>query len=247
MEQIDVMRRHPLPRQLGQVQTGIQVIFGVPGTVLLADLAALQGHRGSERRHGHGGDPARAAEIHHGARKQRRQVQRLVLQHVDAGVVRIQTGVVVHVHRGEYLALRHALHHIPHGLRLHAGLDLSARPHPVVIGLLGQVPQPLRRRRGIGDEQAQLARQVQPVVCRVAQQQAPHGIPAGGLVAMHQHRHEQGRGAPTRQMDERRSSEALVQLACVQLQQAFGQFVQFLQDTHISHSCTGRPSDCRSA
>ena len=227
MEDVDIFMRHRMLRELGQVQAGIQVLARMAHAAFVADLAAFQGDRRTQLGEGDGLHAERPDEVHHGARKQRRQMQVRLLDDVDAGVMRVQAGVVVYVHRGEHALLAHALDDRRHHPRLWRLRDLGAGPDTIEIRLAFERASPLRRRLHVADEQAQRARQLAFLRVIVAQQFA-HRVPANPLVAVQQHRDEQRFDVSAGQMHQRRFFQKIRQHAGVEFKQLLGEFGQFL-------------------
>ena len=156
--------------------------------------------------------------------------------------MRVATGVVVQVQRGEGAALHHAPVHRRHQPCFgHLGqVRFGAGPHAVVVGLAFEPAQALFGGSDIAHHQHKAARQR---AIPIAGQHALHRAKAGILVAVHQDGYEQRCLALARQFDQRRSGQQPVQVARAGLQEAFGQAVHDRQlgrghgrDTHSGHS-----------
>ncbi len=177
----------------------------------------------------------RPDEIDDDARKQRGQMEEVRIEAVDARIVRIEPGVVVDIDAGEHPALVHFVHDLAHDFPIGILRGFAARPDPVVVGLVIEAPQPGTRRLDVADEQRHRTRQFDRL------ELFQHGLrrqPAGILVAVQQHRHEQRLWPPPWQMNQARARKQFVQAPGRQIEQTLGQRV-VLRQHQISHSCTG--------
>jgi hypothetical protein len=114
---------------------------------------------------------------------QQRQVEKTDIHKIDAGIVGIEPGVVVHVHTGKGTTFRHALNDLLHHPLLWGFDQFAATPDPVVVRLSRQHAHTLGRRIHVTDEKTQGPGQIFPTL--ILGQQGSYGLPSDSLVTMH--------------------------------------------------------------
>ena len=224
MEEVDLARRKRLRRNLAQMQHGLDELARVLDPGLFTDLAAFQGDGRRQLGHGHGLHARGADEIDHGATEEPGQMQKAFVEPVDAGIVRIEAGVVVQIQAGEEAAPGHDVDDLAHEPMFERLGIFGPWPDPVVVRLAGQTAYPAGGGADVADEQTQRARE--PEFAEAFEpftQERAHGLPAHGLVAVQQHRDEERRSPRTGQMDERRRAEPFGESSAVGLQESVGQ------------------------
>ena len=108
--ELDIVTRHPHDAVSRQLKAGLQVLGRMIDPQACPTLPHSRVTEGPR-------PPSPSTPRRAGARSKPpcdrtgRQVQRLVLQHVDTGIVRVEPGIVVHIDRREYLTIHHTVHY----------------------------------------------------------------------------------------------------------------------------------------
>lgn len=226
--QVHVVGGDGVAGQLGEMQAGVDEFSRVGRAVGLIGLAAFHGHRRAQLTHCHGLHAPGADEIDHGAGKQGGEMEEAAVEPVDAAIVRIQAGIVVHVDAGEYLLLAQQVDDLPHHpvfgtVARAAVVKFPAGPAAVVVRLTIEPALAVTRGGDVADKQDEGARQ------RLLRIVGQHGLDrrqAGGLIAVQQHRHKQGLWPTAWQADEGRTGQDAIQLRGRAGQQAVGDVVK---------------------
>ncbi len=211
------------------------VVLDAPGC---AGLAALHRHRRTELGKGCRLHPLRPDEIDDDAREQRREMEKMRVESIYTGIVGIEPGVVMDIDAGKGTAPTHFVHDLAHDFALGILCGFATRPDAVVVRLMIEAPQSGTRGLEVADEERQCARQFGRMEFF---QHRLRCQPAGVLIAVQQYRHEQRSWPSSRQMNQCRSRENLVQTPGWQFKQTQRQRV-VLGQHQISHSCTGAPA-----
>src|SRR5262249_18347095 len=85
MEEVYILGRDGMRGNFRKMKTSVEILGGVINASSLAGLSALQGNRGAEIRERRGLHPVGFHEIHHRAMEQDGQMEKPVIQTIDAG------------------------------------------------------------------------------------------------------------------------------------------------------------------
>ncbi len=103
MKQVDILIHDRMLRMLRQMQAGIQELQGMLDAMDLSDLAALQVTAGQSSAIAMDCTPSGTQEVDHGTPEQIGEVEKSGIQAIDAGIMGIDAGVVMHIHTGKGL------------------------------------------------------------------------------------------------------------------------------------------------
>lgn len=150
MKQIHVVSGNGVRGQFGEVQAGVDEFRCVGRAVGLVGFAAFHCDGRAKFAEGHGLHAPGPDEIHHGAGKQGGEMKETRVELVNATVVWIDPGVVVHVDTGEDVLLAKfvddLLHHQVFGAMAAAVITESrAGPASIVIRLTVEVALAMTR------------------------------------------------------------------------------------------------------